>query len=508
MKLDTIKKLVGKRSKDHLLKMGEANISRKYFDSENDILVMKDPTDTGTGAGDQTGIRHADNRINHNFHQLITEQAVSYGFSIPPQFDVDDEKLNEEIRNALDAEGYFTEVVTELALESIHFGVAWIHYWKDKETKDFDYAVIPGDQIIPIYSQGLKRKLEGLLRIYVDENEEAEDIVVYEYWDKTYLYKYYHRGTTIGGTVGVEWHHLPIGNTKSQPTNRLAHGLKNIPFIPFYNGYNNHPNLFRYKKLIDAYDSVFSGYLNDVQDIQEIILVLTNYGGDNLKQFKEELKEFKAIKIDQMDDQDKSGVGVLQIEIPVEARNSILDALRQSIWDAGQGFKPSDETLKATSGVALDQMYSSIELKVKLMETRFRKGFTELVRAYLVNHQEKTYNEIKVNQDWRRTRVKSTIEMANTIAVLSNTTSKENLAKNNPIVPDWQAELRMKEEDDKKAMEQQKEMQNQFSQVGLGGNFANGKSGSQSKNTLESNNPSNNSKKIRKRETGKGVGNE
>ena len=52
------------------------------------------------------------------------------------------------------------------------------------------------------------------------------------------------------------------------------------------------------KPLIDAYDKVFSGFLNDLKDTKEIIFVLTNYGGADLEEFLQDLKKYKAIKLD------------------------------------------------------------------------------------------------------------------------------------------------------------------------------------------------------------------
>lgn len=506
MDASLMKTFVSKRLTSHLNKVQECKVSRGYFDLNNDILKWRVPTDKNEAVQETNGLRKADNRIPHNFHKLLTEQAVSYGFTVSPQFDVDDNELNERIREYFEADGYFGQVCTELALEAIHFSVAYLHYWSGKD--GFDYAVVPGEQVIPVYSGGLKRKLEAILRYYLDEDDKGNDIVVYEYWNSQTCTSYHSKGSVIGGEINEPMMSHPLNN---QEENVYHHGLGRVPFIPFYNGYNNRPNLYSYKGLIDAYDAVFSGFINDVEDLQELVLVLTNYGGTDLDQFRNELKEFKAIKIDQMDDQDKSGVQALEIQIPTEARDKILELLKVMIWDAGQGFRPTTETITATSGVALDQMYSSLELKVKLMEVRFREGFSELIKVYLDQESLKPYNETKVKQDWRRNRVKSMIEMANTIAVLSNVTSKENLAKNNPLVPDWQAELAMKEKDDQEAMEKNLEMQKDFSMIGFSqsaGNFSQGKKGSQSQGTLEPNNPSNNSKKIRKQQTGKGVGNE
>ena len=92
-------------------------------------------------------------------------------------------------------EGYFTEVVTQLALESTHFTVSWIHYWKEKG--EFQFAVVQGEQIIPIYKDGLKRDLKAVLRMYVDEDKQGENQIVFEYWNDKKMWRYSQKGNGL-----------------------------------------------------------------------------------------------------------------------------------------------------------------------------------------------------------------------------------------------------------------------------------------------------------------------
>ena len=51
-----------------------------------------------------------------------------------------------------------------------------------------------------------------------------------------------------------------------------------MPFIFFSNNDEGTSDLNDIKELIDSYDKIYSGFVNDLEDIQEIIFVLTNYG--------------------------------------------------------------------------------------------------------------------------------------------------------------------------------------------------------------------------------------
>ncbi|WP_447515834.1 phage portal protein, partial [Clostridioides difficile] len=68
------------------------------------------------------------------------------------------------------------------------------------------------------------------------------------------------------------------------------------------------------------------------------------------------------------------------INIPIEARDSLLKTTEKQIYVQGQGVDPKPENFANTSGVALKFLYTLLELKAGLMETEFRLGFAKLVR--------------------------------------------------------------------------------------------------------------------------------
>ncbi|WP_317050739.1 phage portal protein, partial [Clostridium neonatale] len=62
------------------------------------------------------------------------------------------------------------------------------------------------------------------------------------------------------------------------------------------------------KPLIDVYDKVFSGFVNDLEDIQEIIFILTNYEGEDSREFLSQLKKYKTVKVNDSGAGDRSGL--------------------------------------------------------------------------------------------------------------------------------------------------------------------------------------------------------
>ena len=195
------------------------------------------------------------------------------------------------------------------------------------------------------------------------------------------------------------------------------------------------------KELIDAYDKVFSGFLNDLEDIQELIFIITNYGGesDNALQILQEMKSKKVINVESDGADDKSGISTLAIEIPVEARKEMLTITRKAIFEQGMGIDPDPQNFGNSSGVALKFLYSLLELKTGFMETEFRISFNRLIRAIL-----RFYGKTAkmLDQRWTRTSVVNEAERADIAQKSKNVISDETIVRNHPWVENSESELK------------------------------------------------------------------
>lgn len=416
--------------------------SLHYYFNKNDITNRNDGESKVNEHGKDEPLRSADNRVSSNYHQLLVDQEAGYVATIPPSIDVEDDNLNDKIKNTLGDN--FNLRMNQLVVDAANAGVAWLHYWID-ESNQFRYGIVPPDQITPIYSNDLDKKLLAVRRTYSQLNpDDGKYYKIHEYWtdedctvfkslmpDYSDLTELTDRFTTFDVATGME---IGTGNV-------LNHNFGRIPFIPFPKNKYERPDLLKYKGLIDVYDNVYNGFVNDIDDVQQVILVLTNYGGESLDEFKKALNEDKAIKIDSVGTGDKSGVDTLTIDIPVEARNSLLDITKSDIFVHGQGIDPTDFETNNATGVAIKMLYSHLELKASVTESYFRDSINQLVRAIMNWLNVSDANSRKINQTWTRTAVQNDVEQAQIVSQVANVTSDEAIAKGNPLVIDWQQEL-------------------------------------------------------------------
>lgn len=445
MEIEVVKKIIEKCLRGFPSKVSRIRKAELYYENENDILRKRNPIEKKDDATKDNPLRNADNRISMPWHELLVNQKAAYTMTVPPSFDIGKDKkskeMNQEITKLLGDQ--YSKVAKDLCINASNAGVAWLHIWKDADYQNFfRYAVVDSKQIIPIYSKRLNNKLEGLLRIYEDYDDNGDVIVIYEYWNDEECSSFSKKKKETIDELSEHnmffTYDVSTGE-KIGETNIYAHDWESVPFIPFRNNPAELPDLRKYKRLIDVYDKVYSGFVNDLDDIQEIIFVLTNHGGEDKQQFLDDLKKYKVVKVDAEEEDAKSNFDTLAIDIPVEARDKILQMTRELIFLHGQGVDPLKNIGQNNSGAALEYMYSLLELKASMLETEFRLGFAELVRFILKYSGHDP--DVKIEQKWTRTSIKDDSKIAEIISKLSAITSSEAIAKNNPLVDDWEEEI-------------------------------------------------------------------
>ena len=446
MDIEVVKKLIKKYAAGHSNFVLNADEAERYYKNETDVL--RDPSREEKQKKENEGktpLRNADNRIPFNFHGLLVDQKAAYMFTAPPMFDLGSKSANKALQKFLGDK--YPKVCKDLCVEASNASVGWIHVWKREDGK-YNYAVVPANQIIPIWDKSLEKKLLAVFRKYSDIDENSgNSYEIYEYWTENECWTYRKEaGDQIDNLLPYGM--FVIDADKKELSDHYEHGIGEVPFFSFSNNNIGTNDLKNIKPLIDVYCKVFSGFVNDLEDIQEIIFVLTNYGGENLNEFLDDMKYYKAIKLENEGEGDKSGVSTLTIEIPVEAREKLLAITRKCIFEQGKGIDPDPQNFGNSSGVALSFLYSLLELKSGLQETEFRPSFGRFIRCVcrLLNI---SIKDDTITQTWTRTSVRNDQELASIAQISQGVISDESVMKNHPWVENLELEKqRMKEQEE------------------------------------------------------------
>lgn len=441
MDIETMKQLIKKYEPGHAEFVKHAAETERYYRNETDIVFTGKQKNKEKEELDSP-LRNADNRIPRNFHGLIVNQKASYAFTAPPLFDVGNTAANKRITKALGDE--YVKNCMKLCVDAANTSIGWVHYWISEG--GFEWAVVPPEQIIPVFDRSLKKKLIGVMRVYPDLDDETGDsYIIYEYWTSTEC-QAFRRRTCDELELLIYYDMFTDPGTGDRIAN-YQHDFGEVPFIPFYNNSDHTDDLKDIKPLIDVYDKVYSDLINDLDDVQQTAIILSGYDGTDLNQFLSELKRYKTIKLDG----DEGGaVSTLNIEIPIEARKETLEITRKAIFEQGLGFDPQPENFGNQSGEALKFMYSLLEMKTGLMETEFRLGFSCLVRAICkaLDIQCDT-----IIQTWTRSGIKNDTEQAQICRDAIDIVSKKTILKAHPLVEDADAEIKQLEKEEKEAQE-------------------------------------------------------
>ena len=434
MDIEVIKKLIRKYQSGHTDFVRQAEKAKAYYRNETDIMFppLKEEQEKK-----EKPLRNADNRIPFNFHGLLVNQKASYMFAASPIFDLGNKDANKKLTQFLGDK--YPKVCKDLCIEASNCTVAWLHVWKDGKGA-WKYAVVPAEQIIPVWTSDLEKELSGVFRSYQRIDEETGDrYTVYEYWnDKECTAYRLKAGDELDQLIPYQM--FLVDPELCEYSDCYQHGVGEVPFFPFFNNNIDTDDLKNIKPLIDTYCKVFSGFVNDLEDIQEVIFVLTNYGGEDLGQFLRDLKDYKAIQIESDGDGDHSGVSTLTIELPVEAREKLLEITRKCIFEQGMGIDPDPQNFGNSSGVALQFLYSLLEQKAGLQETEFRLGFGQFIRC-ICRLQEIKIKDGTIVQTWTRTSVKNDQELSQIASQSKGIISDETIVSHHPWVDDPEKEM-------------------------------------------------------------------
>lgn len=434
MDLETAKKVIKKYAEGHDWFIRKSHIAERYYRKDNDILYGSKKEES------ESPLHTADNRIPSNFYKLQVNQKAAYTFTEPVMFDAGSDENNKLIKSVLGDS--FQKKCKSLCVQASNSSIGWIHYWKDTDN-GFKYTVINSCEIIPVWTKDLEKELMAVLRVYQDiDGTTGNEYAVYEFWTDTDAQSFRRKVDSSFECLEYysQYHTIDIDTGTAEQVNTYRHGLGEVPFIFFRNNDDGENDLNDIKELIDAYDKVYSGFVNDLEDIQEIIFVITNYGGeaDSPVEILKEMKDAKIINVESDGAEDRSGISTLAIEIPVAAREKLLELTRKAIFEQGMAIDPDPQNFGNSSGVALGYLYSLLELKTGLMETEFRVSFNRLIRAILKFHGRSADT---IEQTWTRTRVSNDAELADIAAKSKGIISDETIVQNHPWTVDTTKEM-------------------------------------------------------------------
>ncbi|MGK0577483.1 phage portal protein [Macrococcus capreoli] len=329
-------------------------VGQSYYDNDTLSVLTWPVPKTPEGILDKD---KPDNRIISNFHGNQVDHKVNYLLAEPINFKADDATIK-VIDKAFGLK--FDDMLIDTLIAASNKGIEWIHaYYNDKS--ELKFKRIPAEQIVPVYDE--EDNLVLIIRTYKLDNVERAEVWTldgvnyYMKQDADWVADYY--------WGEAETTHHSNGNWDA------------IPFVPFRNNSQEEGDIWKYKTVIDAFNRQLSNMQNLFDETAEIVFVLRGYQGQDLSEFKRNLKHYGAINVEA---DPSSGVDTLTVKLPVEETKVYLKELREMIIDFGQGVDfTSDRFGNSPSGVALKVLFAALDMKAKALERKTRVGIEQLL---------------------------------------------------------------------------------------------------------------------------------
>lgn len=426
----------------------------KYYAGKHDIL-SRVRTVIGED-GELTEVKNLpNNRIVDNQYKKMVDQKTNYLLGQPLTFQSDNDAYAKIVKQIFNKK--FQRTLKSIGEDSLNCGIAWLFvYYDDKGNLAFKR--IKPFEVIPGWHDSEHTQLDYAIRIY--------EVIVYEGKTEKVVEK-----VEVYDDKGVNYFELDGGTLKpcepffqnyitvvNEDGTEDGFNWTRIPLIPFKYNSKEIPLIKMVKSLQDGLNLIESNFQNSMEeDTRNTILVLMNYDGENLGEFRKNLAQYGAVKVRTVD-----GAGgdlkTLQVEVNSENYKAILEIFKKAIIENAMGYDAKDDRLAGNPNqMNIQSMYSDIDLDANNMETEYQASFEDLlwfVDNHLANTGQGDYEDTDVDVIFNRDMLLNESEVitncSNSVGILSD----ETIIANHPWVDDPQAELERVQKEKEENMEQ------------------------------------------------------
>ena len=348
----------------------------KYYMGLHDILKRK-RTVIGEGGTLEEVKNLPNNRIVDNQYKKMVDQKNNYLLGQPISIQCENEQYAKNLKSVLNKR--FQRLLKSVGEDSLNCGIGWLFVCYD-EHGEFTFKKLKPFEIIPGWKDAEHTVLDYAIRVY--------EVIVYERKQEKVVQK-----VEVYDDKGIHYFELKDGKLipdepyfqnyftiTDESGAESGYNWTRIPLIPWK--YNNKeiPLIKMVKTLQDGLNTIESNFQNAMEeDTRNTILVLVNYDGQNLGEFRRNLAQYGAVKVKTVD-----GAGgdlkTLQVEVNSENYKAILEIFKKAIIENAMGYDAKDDRLAGNPNqMNIQSMYSDIDLDANNMETEYQASFEELL---------------------------------------------------------------------------------------------------------------------------------
>lgn len=400
------------------------------------------------------------NKILDNQYAVHVDRKVNYLVGKPFLISTEDETYAQALKIVFNRN--FLRKLKSLVKHSINGGIAWLCPYYDS-AGEFRFKVFPAYECLPLWADSEHTILDRLVRLYtveVYDGRSRKTVEKVEVYSKDGIERYELKGDKL------EYEGTSPYLTVAEGDTVFPQNWTRIPVIPFKYNDREKPLLRDCKSLQDAINKILSIFEDNMEtDAWSTILVIQNYDGEGLAEFRRNLATYGAVKV-----RSESGApgGIDKLEVVVNAENykAILEILKKKLIENARSFDAKDDRVGSNANqMNLQSMYSDIDLDANGMETEYQAAFEELlffVNAHLSHINKGNFEGVNVEFKFDRDMLMNETDIISGINQSVGILSQETLIENHPYVIDKDKELqRVKKEREEEMLIQPIEVPNE-----------------------------------------------
>lgn len=418
----------------------------KYYIGHHDILLRKRTMIGENGELEEVN-NLPNNRVVDNQYKKMVDQKNNYLLGQPLSIQSNNKQYSKLLKKIFNKK--FFRMLKNIGEDSYNCGLGWLFIYYD-EQGEFTFKRFKPYEIIPGWKDSEHTQLDYAIRVFevtVFEGDNEKTVEKVEVYDDAGIN--YFELSESGKLKPTEPYHQNYF-TIIEDENVQNYNWSKIPLIPFK--YNNKeiPLINMVKSLQDGLNLIKSNFQNQMEeDPRNTILVLVNYDGQKLGEFRKNLSQYGAVKVKTVDGA-AGDLKTLQVEVNSENYKVILEIFKKAIIENAMGYDAKDDRLAGNPNqMNIQSMYSDIDLDANGTETEYQASFEELlwfINVHLFNTGQGDFENEEVDIIFNRDILINESEVIDSINKSVDLSLESRLAQH-PWIDDVQMEIeRLKKE--------------------------------------------------------------
>ncbi len=252
--------------------------------------------------------------------------------------------------------------------------------------------------------------------------------------------------------------HYRIENVDSNGKRiEVAYNWNRVPLVAFKRNTKEIPLIKCCKSLQDGINLMVSTFENNMcEDSRNSILVLVNYDGTNLGEFRHNLMQYGVVKV--RNTEGRGGdVKALTVEVHAENYKAILEVFKQALIENCKSYDTKDNRLTGDANqMHLQSIYQDIESDAQEMETEYQAAFEDLlwfIDQHLANTGQGDFEKVEVEITFNRNILVNETELIQNCNSSVGILPMKVILEKHPWIKDVEETMKLLEEEERKKLE-------------------------------------------------------